>query len=99
MIAYTMKYLKMNVDKAYDYVKRRRPEISPNLGFMGQLYDFQNQIHGSTTNQISASTIRKIQTPKIITPMVQTKLPIVSGNIMFYYIHRVALYKILLYFL
>merc|ERR1711990_79714 len=34
-IAYTMKYLKMNVDKAYEYVKTKRPQISPNLGFMG----------------------------------------------------------------
>ena len=41
-----MKYLNMGLDKAYDYVKKRRPEISPNIGFMGQLIEYGKKLHG-----------------------------------------------------
>ena len=48
ILAYTMKHLKMNVDRAYEYVKKCRPEISPNLGFMGQLLEYQKKLEGES---------------------------------------------------
>ena len=43
-IAYLMKLHQWNLSQAYDYVKSRRPHISPNLHFMGQLLVFQKQL-------------------------------------------------------
>ena len=39
-IAYIMSYYKLALQTAYQYVKERRPAISPNLNFMGQLVEF-----------------------------------------------------------
>lgn len=41
-IAYLMKHFAMPMQIAYQYVKERRPAISPNLNFMGQLVEFEN---------------------------------------------------------
>ncbi|XP_045196398.2 uncharacterized protein LOC123551487 isoform X2 [Mercenaria mercenaria] len=43
-IAYIMKYLNMSSDDAYRYVKDKRPTISPNFNFLGQLLDFEKQL-------------------------------------------------------
>ena len=40
-IAYLMKHFTMPMQAAYQYVKERRPAISPNLNFMGQLVEFE----------------------------------------------------------
>lgn len=46
-IAYIMKHLKMSSDDAYRYVKDKRPTISPNFNFLGQLLEFEKQVkHG-----------------------------------------------------
>jgi dual specificity MAP kinase phosphatase len=43
-IAYLMKQYNMPLQKAYDHVKRRRPAISPNLNFMGQLLEYERML-------------------------------------------------------
>uniref|UniRef100_A0A8C4SCZ5 protein-tyrosine-phosphatase n=2 Tax=Erpetoichthys calabaricus TaxID=27687 RepID=A0A8C4SCZ5_ERPCA len=43
-IAYTMRHLGMTLDEAYRYVKERRPSISPNFNFLGQLQQFQSML-------------------------------------------------------
>ncbi|XP_052810225.1 uncharacterized protein LOC128238388 [Mya arenaria] len=43
-IAYIMKHLNMSSDDAYRYVKDKRPTISPNFNFLGQLYEFEKHL-------------------------------------------------------
>ncbi|XP_005811963.1 dual specificity protein phosphatase 16-like [Xiphophorus maculatus] len=40
-VAYIMYSLEMDLDHAYRFVKERRPSISPNFNFLGQLQHFQ----------------------------------------------------------
>lgn len=83
-IAYTMKHLKMNVDRAYEYVKRCRPEISPNLGFMGQLLEYQKKLEGESEiieNEGEKDSPLQSISQKIIAPQVHISLPASSGSI------------------
>uniref|UniRef100_A0A1A8PVX9 protein-tyrosine-phosphatase n=1 Tax=Nothobranchius rachovii TaxID=451742 RepID=A0A1A8PVX9_9TELE len=48
-VAYIMFHLDLDLDRAYRFVKERRPSISPNFNFLGQLQHFQK-----TLNQRSA---------------------------------------------
>ncbi|XP_038573077.1 dual specificity protein phosphatase 16 [Micropterus salmoides] len=51
-IAYIMKRMDMSLDEAYRFVKEKRPTISPNFNFLGQLLDFEKKIkspHGAET--------------------------------------------------
>lgn len=43
-IAYIMKRMDMTLDEAYRFVKEKRPTISPNFNFLGQLLDFEKKI-------------------------------------------------------
>lgn len=49
-IAYIMKRMDMTLDEAYRFVKEKRPTISPNFNFLGQLLDFEKKLkHASET--------------------------------------------------
>ncbi|KAM8886589.1 dual specificity protein phosphatase 2 [Spinachia spinachia] len=43
-LAYLMHTHRVKLDEAFDFVKRRRQVISPNLGFMGQLLQFETDV-------------------------------------------------------
>ncbi|XP_017292741.1 dual specificity protein phosphatase 16 [Kryptolebias marmoratus] len=43
-VAYIMYNLEMDLDHAYRFVKERRPSISPNFNFLGQLQHFQGTL-------------------------------------------------------
>ncbi|XP_008301692.1 probable dual specificity protein phosphatase DDB_G0281963 [Stegastes partitus] len=43
-VAYIMYSLEMDLDNAYRFVKERRPSISPNFNFLGQLQHFQGAL-------------------------------------------------------
>nr|AAK35053.1 map kinase phosphatase-M A2 isoform [Mus musculus] len=47
-IAYIMKRMDMSLDEAYRFVKEKRPTISPNFNFMGQLMDYEKTINNQT---------------------------------------------------
>ena len=81
-----MKHLKMNVDRAYEYVKKCRPEISPNLGFMGQLLEYQKKLEGDKKSEDieneeeKDSQLQSTVSQKIIAPQVHVSLPASSGK-------------------
>lgn len=45
-ISYIMKTMNWELSRAYEFVKQKRPCISPNLHFMGQLLEFEKQLKG-----------------------------------------------------
>ncbi len=49
-VAYIMRHLNLSADDAYRYIKARRPYISPNFNFLGQLYEYERS--SSTTNTL-----------------------------------------------
>ncbi|XP_055506011.1 dual specificity protein phosphatase 16 [Leucoraja erinacea] len=54
-IAYIMKRMDMSLDEAYRFVKEKRPTISPNFNFLGQLLDFEKGLktHPGQTGMLS----------------------------------------------
>lgn len=44
-----MRHLYMTLSEAYNYVKSKRPIISPNLNFMGQLVELEEMLRSSKT--------------------------------------------------
>jgi len=45
-VAYLMSTLSLSLEDAYELVKRHKPNIAPNLNFMGQLLDFERRLYG-----------------------------------------------------
>ncbi|KAG8508741.1 Dual specificity protein phosphatase 9 [Galemys pyrenaicus] len=43
-VAYLMQKLRLSLNDAYDLVKRKKSDISPNFNFMGQLLDFERSL-------------------------------------------------------
>ena len=46
-VAYLISRHRLRLDEAYEFVKTRRAVISPNFNFMGQLLNWETQIHSS----------------------------------------------------
>ena len=43
IIAYLIKYYEFTADSAINFIKRKRPQIIPNQGFIKQLYEYEKQ--------------------------------------------------------
>merc|ERR1719412_1982109 len=62
-VAYLMKHYPMAMADAYKFVKTKRSIISPNLNFMGQLWEFEQvlkneaKLTGSTASVMTASVV------------------------------------------
>lgn len=50
VLAYLMKTFHWTLKEAYDYLQRKNPNISPNLGFMGQLLHYESQLRGECSS-------------------------------------------------
>ncbi|XP_033004130.1 dual specificity protein phosphatase 16 [Lacerta agilis] len=57
-IAYIMKRMDMSLDEAYRFVKEKRPTISPNFNFLGQLLDFEKKIKNQSGQSGSLSKLK-----------------------------------------
>ena len=63
-VAYLMSKEKMCLNDAYDFVKRAKPNISPNFNFMGQLLDFEQTLHlpdGTTASMAKLCTCSSVE--------------------------------------
>uniref|UniRef100_A0A3B3QP52 protein-tyrosine-phosphatase n=1 Tax=Paramormyrops kingsleyae TaxID=1676925 RepID=A0A3B3QP52_9TELE len=62
VIAYLMKHTRMTMMDAYKYVRGRRPVVSPNLNFMGQLLEFERDLNSGITPRILTPKLNGLET-------------------------------------
>ncbi|XP_017554250.1 uncharacterized protein si:dkey-175m17.7 [Pygocentrus nattereri] len=62
IIAYLMKHTLMTMTDAYKYVRGRRPVVSPNLNFMGQLLEFERDLNSGVTPRILIPKLSGLET-------------------------------------
>ncbi|KAF7697230.1 dual specificity protein phosphatase 10 [Silurus meridionalis] len=62
VIAYLMKHTLMTMTDAYKYVRSRRPVVSPNLNFMGQLLEFERDLNSGVTPRILTPKLSGLET-------------------------------------
>ncbi|NWV86495.1 DUS16 phosphatase, partial [Dasyornis broadbenti] len=63
-IAYIMKRMDMSLDEAYRFVKEKRPTISPNFNFLGQLLDFEKKIKTQSSQPGHISKLKLLHLDK-----------------------------------
>ena len=56
IIAYLMKYHDHTLESAFDFVKQRKRNISPNFSFMGQLIEYESMLRPSVTSTSPAES-------------------------------------------
>ncbi|XP_051899343.1 dual specificity protein phosphatase 8-like [Pristis pectinata] len=56
-IAYVMRTMNLSLDDAYRYVKDRRPTISPNFNFLGQLVEYEKAIQVQSSAHMNHSIL------------------------------------------
>ncbi|XP_057691648.1 dual specificity protein phosphatase 6 [Corythoichthys intestinalis] len=64
-VAYLMQKLQLSMNDAYDIVKTKKSNISPNFNFMGQLLDFERTLGlmSPCDNRLTASTATVVTPP------------------------------------
>ena len=63
-IAYVMRHLNISADDAYRYIKQRRPLISPNFNFLGQLHEYEKRLKlKSTANTVGIADPTPLSLP------------------------------------
>ena len=71
-----MKHHQKDLTQAYDFVKQRRPCISPNLHFMGQLLAFQRQLQfGTFPSSSESNQTEEMDCDLCVEPVLPTPLP------------------------
>ncbi|XP_016110205.1 dual specificity protein phosphatase 16-like [Sinocyclocheilus grahami] len=66
-IAYIMKRMDMSLDEAYRFVKEKRPTISPNFNFLGQLLDFEKKLKSASDAPLKPRPPSDEQKPELLT--------------------------------
>ncbi|XP_026091602.1 dual specificity protein phosphatase 16-like [Carassius auratus] len=75
-IAYIMKRMDMSLDEAYRFVKEKRPTISPNFNFLGQLLDFEKKLKNASDAPLKPRPPSDEQKPEPLTmPCVLSGVP------------------------
>jgi len=75
-IAYVMYYLKLRHNDAYRFVKEKRPTISPNFNFLGQLIEYEKRLTACGRLEKKTQTIpTPSATPHPKTPSFQVHCP------------------------
>ncbi|KAG7282723.1 hypothetical protein CRUP_017649 [Coryphaenoides rupestris] len=69
VIAYLMKHTLMTMTDAYKYVRGRRPVVSPNLNFMGQLLEFERDLNSGVTPRILTPKLSGLETQCQMPPL------------------------------
>ncbi|KAH3850690.1 dual specificity protein phosphatase 10-like [Dreissena polymorpha] len=59
-ISFLLQHSRMSMTDAYRYVKSKRPIISPNFNFMGQLLDFEQALNQGHVPRVLASPVSQI---------------------------------------
>ncbi|KAI7792203.1 putative dual specificity protein phosphatase 16, partial [Triplophysa rosa] len=59
-IAYIMKRMNMTLDEAYRFVKEKRPTISPNFNFLGQLLDFEKKLKCASETAVKPKAVLQV---------------------------------------
>ncbi len=71
IIMYLMKYMGLSFNDAYDYIKKCRPKVCPNTGFISHLIDLERRLYDGNT-----SIVGDEYAPFIMNPMDQNYLTI-----------------------
>ncbi|XP_062951385.1 dual specificity protein phosphatase 8 [Cynocephalus volans] len=78
-IAYIMKTMGMSSDDAYRFVKDRRPSISPNFNFLGQLLEYERSLKLLAALQGDAGTPEPLPGPAEGSPLPRLPPPTSEG--------------------
>ena len=88
-IAYLMAHFGMSMQDAYQFVKDKRPAISPNLNFMGQLVEFEKELQEHPPsikldiNEYLSSEEQKALSQKLMDKIIRTNslsgIPIIES--------------------
>ncbi|XP_029633302.1 dual specificity protein phosphatase 7-like [Octopus sinensis] len=65
-VAYLMQKMSITLNDAYDRVKKCKPNISPNINFMGQLLDFEKSLNCDSESCLELLTLSNHETSPVL---------------------------------
>ena len=63
-IAYIMQEFDLSLNDAFDFVKQRKSDVSPNFGFMGQLLEFQKKLDKRKRDSVFSNSRDEAAVPR-----------------------------------